>query len=567
MGNTYKFDRMFIPLYTQTLTICLHDTQAQNDKILIMLPDFRVRQRDYLLEISRALTQELDREKLLARILKIAIEMLAGQAGIIALKQTEGWRVAAAHGIAPAFLSYLAPLLAEEKVAELDVRELNRMLKELTYTASMGLLNGTALPLAAHGQVIGVIFIFRNYPDLFTPNDRVLLQSFANQAAIAVYNAQLYGQVSYEKQRLDALLDSAADGILILNADHTIERVNLAFEKLYNRSRAEITGRQHNEIIRWAVEPQGKTLEEAIANGWPLTPNATLYVEGDLKRPEPPPIPIGVTYAPLLSSEGKLRNVIVSVRDITHFRTAEEIKSTFISIVSHELRTPVALIKGYASTLRRDDAKWDKHTISDSLAVIEEEADRLSKMIDDLLDASRLQAGGLSLNRADVSLSTVAGRVAERFASQSTKHKIVAEFPEKFPVILADETRIEQVIANLVSNSLKYATHGEIRISGSVRPEQVIVCVSDEGPGIEAKDLPHIFDRFYRSTNAVKQTKGAGLGLYLARAIIEAHGGRIWADASTGFPPSGTMRRAQSDSSAQRPKPDSGARICFSLPR
>src|SRR5512144_1621715 len=196
-----------------------------------MLPDFRVRQRDYLLEISRALTQELDLEKLLARILRLAIEMLAGQAGIIAL-QGDGWRVAAAHGIAAALLSYLTPLRGEENVRELNVKELNRMLKELTYTASMGLLNGTALPLAAHGQVIGVIFIFRNYPDLFTPNDRVLLQSFADQAAIAVFNARLYGQVSYEKQRLDALLDSAADGMLILTANHTVERCNAAFERL-----------------------------------------------------------------------------------------------------------------------------------------------------------------------------------------------------------------------------------------------------------------------------------------------------------------------------------------------
>jgi len=518
-----------------------------------MLPDFRVRQRDYLLELSRALTQELDLEKLLTRVLKISIEMLAGQAGLIALKEQDGWRVATAHGIAPAFLSYLTPLLAEENVRELDVRELNRMLKELTYTASMGLLNGTALPLAAHGQVIGVIFIFRNYLGLFTQNDRMLLQSFADQAAIAVFNARLYGQVSYEKQRLDALLDSAADGILILNADLTIERANDAFERLYGKTHDQLTKLPHDDVIQWAGEPQGATLKESISNGWPLTPNATLYVEGDLERNLPPPLPVGVTYAPLISPDGKLRNIIVSVRDITHFRTADEIKATFISIVSHELRTPVALIKGYASTLRRDDAKWDKSTISDSLAVIEEEADRLSKMIDDLLDASRLQAGGLSLNRADVSLPILSDRIAERFATQSKKHKILTDFPKNFPVILADETRVGQVISNLVSNALKYAPEGEIKISGQVRPEQVIICVSDEGPGIEAKDLPHIFDRFYRSTKAVKNTKGAGLGLYLARAIVDAHGGRIWADAGNG--------------STQNRKSDSGARICFSLPR
>jgi PAS domain S-box-containing protein len=525
-----------------------------------MLPDFRVRQRDYLLEISRALTQELDLEKLLARILRISIEMLAGQAGLIALKEQDGWRVSAAHGIAPAFLSYLTPLLAEEKVRELDIEELNRMLKNLTYTASKGLLNGVGLPLSAHGQLIGVIFIFRNYPDLFSPNDRRLLQSFADQAAIAVYNAQLYGQVTYEKQRLDALLDSAADGILILNADHTIERVNESFEKIIGKTRSELVGKAHDEVICWARDPQGTTLERAERGGWPLTPRATLYVEGDLERMDLPPLPVGVTYAPLLSNEGKLRNIVASVRDITHFRTAEEIKSTFISIVSHELRTPVALIKGYASTLRRDDAKWEKAVIKDSLSVIEEEADRLSKMIDDLLDASRLQAGGLSLSRTDVFLPVLVERLAERFRTQSKKHTIVVDFPENCPVIVADENRLAQVISNLISNAIKYSPEGgEIRISGQVRSEQVVVCVSDQGPGIDARDLPHIFDRFYRSTKAVKHTKGAGLGLYLARAIIEAHGGRIWADAST---------PASSALPAVRPaKPASGARICFSLPR
>ncbi len=512
-----------------------------------MLPDFRVRQRDYLLEITRTITQELDLQKVLKRILRISIEMLAGQAGLIALREVKSWKVAAAQGIPPAFLRYLEPLLEEEQVAELNVGELNRMLQELTYTASMGLLNGTALPLMTHGAVIGVIFIFRSYPDLFSANDKQLLQSFADQAAIAVFNAKLYGQITVEKQRLDALIDSAADGILILNADHSIERVNDAFERIYGKTDDELRGKKHEEVIRWARKPVGLTLEEAEQDGWPPTPNAHLYVEGDMLRADEqmPFIPVGITYAPLMTAEGELQNVIVTVRDITHFRNAEEIKATFISIVSHELKTPVALIKGYASTLRRDDARWDKHIIQDSLAVIEEEADRLTKMIEDLLDASRLQAGGLSLKRTDVALPSLARRLAERFQTQTKKHALNVDFPAEFPIILADETRIEQVLSNLISNAIKYAPKGNICIGGQVRPEQVILCVSDEGPGIDPHDMPHIFDRFYRAEGAVRKTKGAGLGLYLARAIVEAHGGRMWVD----------------------PKPGAGARICFSLPR
>jgi signal transduction histidine kinase len=247
----------------------------------------------------------------------------------------------------------------------------------------------------------------------------------------------------------------------------------------------------------------------------------------------------------LLTPDGQVRNIIVTVRDITHFRNADEMKATFISIVSHELKTPVALIKGYASTLRRDDARWDKHVIQDSLAVIEDEADRLTHMIEDLLDASRLQAGGLTLTRTDLSLPNLARRLAERFQTQTKKHTLIVDFPADFPVIMGDETRIDQVLSNLISNAIKYSSKGEIRINGDIRPEQVIITVSDEGPGIDQHDMPHIFDRFYRADTAVRKTKGAGLGLYLARAIVEAHGGRIWIDAQHG----------------------SGARICFSLPR
>jgi PAS domain S-box-containing protein len=516
-----------------------------------MLPDFRVRQRDYLLEITRAITQELDLDILLTRILNISVEMLAGQAGLIALRELQGgWTVQVYHGIPSAFLRYLDPLLAavpdHEDPARFELPEINRLLQNLTRTVSLGLLTGVGLPLIARQQVIGVIFVFRSYPGVFSANDRALLQSFADQAAIAVYNAKLYTQVSSEKQRLNALLDSAADGILIMSPSHSIERCNPAFARMLGVAVKDVMGKAHDEIIRWMRHETGLTLEQAEGGGWPLTPNATLYVEGDLDRPTGIPLPVGITYAPLVSPEGTLLNIIATVRDITRFREAEEIKSTFISVISHELKTPIALIKGYVSTLRREDASWDRSVVNDSLAVIEEETDHLTELIENLLDASRLQAGALKINLSDVALNVLAGRMVERFRTQTSRHTITVDFAPDFSVILADEDRMGQVLSNLLSNAIKYSPEGgEIRVTGQVRPEQVIVCVSDQGPGIAPGDLPHVFDRFYRSTDATRTTKGAGLGLYLARAVVEAHGGRIWVD----------------------PKPGDGARICFSLPR
>lgn len=516
----------------------------------MLLPDFRVRQRDYLLEISRALTQELDLEKLLGRILIISIEMLAGQAGLIALRGERGkWTVPVSHNLPAPFLRYLAPLL--DQIAEdtppdqFELLEINRRLRELARMASMGLLNGVVLPLAARESVVGVIFIFRSYTDNFSANDRALLRSFADQAAIAVQNAQLYTQSVRSRQRLDALLDSAPDGILILAPDLTIERHNPAVERLLHLSSQALSGKPHDHIIRWSKPPSDITLEEAVAGGWPLTPHAHLYIEGDLKRGDSlPPLPVGITYAPLIS-DGILLNIIATLRDITRFREAEELKSTFISIISHELKTPLALIKGYVSTLRREDARWDRAIVNESLAIIEEETDRLDLLVENLLDASRLQAGGVALKRSDVNLPDLARRTAERMQIQTSRHTIVTDFPPNFPVIMADENRLHQVLANLVSNAIKYAAEGEICISGQTRADIVILCVSDQGPGIAPDDIPHIFDRFYRSPQAIRQTKGAGLGLYLTRAIIEAHGGKIWVDPETG----------------------KGARICFSLPR
>jgi signal transduction histidine kinase len=222
-------------------------------------------------------------------------------------------------------------------------------------------------------------------------------------------------------------------------------------------------------------------------------------------------------------------------------------KSTFVSIVSHELKTPVALIKGYASTLRRQDAQWDQATVRESLQVIEEESDRLARLIDDLLDATRVQTGNFRLTPVEMDLDDLVRNVARKFQSQTKHHTLIVDIPADLPIVHADEARITQVLSNLLSNAIKYSPEGgEIRVSSAVTPKEVIISVSDQGGGISAEDQKQLFTRFYRANNALtRKTQGAGLGLYLSKAIIDAHGGRIWVE-----------------SDGQH-----GARFSFSLPR
>ncbi len=516
-----------------------------------MLPDFRVRQRDYLLEINRAITEELNLQRVLDRIVRVSAELLGASASLIALRDVQdGWGIASTHGIHQDFLQYLDPLLADipdhGDPARFEVPEVSRRLQRITKSASMGLLTGVGLPMIVQGEVIGVIFVFRAYMGPFSRADTTLLGAFAAQAAIAAHNARLFTAVNQQRQNLDSMLEAAADGIFILDPSQKITRFNRACSRLTGFDPDEVIGREHGEIVRWLSHEPGMTLEEAEAGGWPVSAQGALYVEGDLITKSGGAISVGVTYAPALSEEGRLLSVIATVRDITKFREAEELKSTFISIISHELRTPVALIKGYVSTLRREDANWKREIVDDSLQVIEEETDRLAALIDDLLDASRLQAGGLALSLSDIALDHLARRMADRFSTQSDQHQFVLDFPEPFPLIRGDENRLIQVIGNLLSNAIKYSPQGgKITLSGRFADDEIVMCVKDDGPGIALEDVPRIFKLFYRSNEAARKTKGAGLGLFLAKAVVEAHGGRIWVD----------------DHSSQ------GARICFSLPR
>ena len=204
-------------------------------------------------------------------------------------------------------------------------------------------------------------------------------------------------------------------------------------------------------------------------------------------------------------------------------------QSVFISTVHHELRTPIAIIKGYASTLRRDDVEWERDVIREKMAIIEDEADRLTDLVEDLLTASKIQATReLKLSLADTDLSAVATRAAARL-EQPALHRIELSFPDGFPLIQGDEARLRQVIDNLLTNAIKYSPAGTtITLGGRFSEKNVTVFVRDEGAGIPKHEIGKVFDRFYRIDDKLtRSTHGTGLGLYLVKAIVEAHGGEI----------------------------------------
>ena len=503
----------------------------------------QLRQREYLLRISRAMTSRLDLPSLLRLILNSAVEMTGGEAGLIPLRGAEDqFAVRASIGIPGALLPLFQPLWddlpllsSQADLAQWRIPNLSAKLRLVAASVGITLSQVVALPLVLEDSLEGIIYIFRKQDHGFSGNDRQILASFADQAAIAVRNAQLYQQLSDEKRRLDAIIANSADGILILDRHQRVEVINRTLSQMTGWTTEKARGRLCHEILELR-DRQGRSLCDKEC---PLRKGAAVdhrYVEGDIITPQPKLLTVGITHTPLYDQDGYLLNIVCNVHDITRFREAEELKSTFISVISHELKTPVALIKGYAGTLRREDAHWDRDTLFDGLSVIEEESDKLADLIDNLLDVSRVQAGVLELEISDVALAQLATKVVNRLRTQTESHQLVLAFSEDLPVVSGDPERLEAVLYNLLTNAIKYSPEGgEIRVGGSANARNVVVYVADQGVGIADEDREHLFQPFSRvDSGLTRRTPGAGLGLFLCKAIIEGLGGKIWFESDPG---------------------------------
>jgi PAS domain S-box-containing protein len=503
------------------------------------LPDYQLRQRDYLIRISQAITSQLDLQPVLSLVVGYAVEIVAGNYGFIALYEEadDALRIAVANNIAPEQYTAFNPLLKALATPSATNQERARAVLRIADRLHLPLRQMVALPLLLRGDQIGVIVVFRAAVNVaFTLDDQALIEAFANQAAVAVQNARLYQGAVQEQQRLNAIIEQSADGVMILDWRWRITSFNRAMEHLTGWPREEAIGRPCAEVLGIHNE-QGANicLTACPLQRLPRVPNPT--VEGRMTTRDGRERYISSRYSATYGPDDEFLGAIANVRDITARKLEEQQQATFISVISHELKTPVAIIKGYASTLSRPDAHWDEATLRDGLQVIEEEADRLNALIGNLLDVSRMQAGGLRLQFGPVDLPTLADRIMQGIAASAPGHfEFQRRFPNTFPPVHADEERLRMVLANLLSNAVKYSpSGGTIRVGGWTEDDQAIVYVADQGVGIAPEDQQRIFERFYRVDNTLgRQTQGAGLGLYLAHVIVEAHGGKLWVESVPG---------------------------------
>ncbi len=401
---------------------------------------------------------------------------------------------------------------------------------------------GEALSLPSGESGVGVLPVREEDDGLYQSQHSLAY----DRGDLVARSARLLKRVVEEKQWLEAIIAYSADGILIVDGDCNIIGFNPAFERLSGWSVAELRGQNCYEALKFSAS-RGDALCGRLCpirlGTFVNKPEEDRRSEVILTTKTGEKRDVELTYSVILSTDRRILGGILGARDITARKEAEELQSTFLSVISHELQTPIAIIKGYAGLYADPTTPLDPARVREKMQIIEEESERLSKLVENLLYASRLQAGGIELHRQPLDVASLIRRVAIKMREVSQAHTLNLVLPdEELPEVSADYDKIEQVLVNLVENAIKYSPAGSnITLGAEPTSQEVRISVSDQGIGVPEGERQRIFDRFSRlDSRYVRERKGAGLGLYICKAIVEAHGGHIWVESAGSTPGSGS---------------------------
>ncbi|HLQ11521.1 MAG TPA: ATP-binding protein, partial [Ktedonobacteraceae bacterium] len=403
-----------------------------------------------------------------------------------------------------------------------------------------------AIPIISRHAGAVVLLVHRTEPHPFNQNEIDLLLTFANYATLAwehaiLYersdlrlhevaqeNERLYQRASEEKQKLEAIMGSMSDGLVLTGIDGTVLYANQGASAIAGLPGTALERRPISALYD-ALRAEAVDLadcERALAQA--ESAEATeLIVE--IKRHNQRHA-IHLRLFDVGDESGRTIGRGLLLRDVTRERELDEFKTTLLAAVGHELRTPLAAIKGHASTLLQEDVTWPLADQRHFLQTISGEADRLAQLVSNLLDLSRQEAGLLLLNREPIRVQDLVAKTIEQLSRPNAV--LTLQIPDDLPPVNVDGARIEVVLHNLVANALTYG-EGEVHITAERRDDVIILSVSDNGPGITPDELPHVFERFYRARYGRQQhSGGTGLGLTICKAFVEAHESAIWAESS-----------------------------------
>lgn len=320
------------------------------------------------------------------------------------------------------------------------------------------------------------------------------------------------------RREASAIVASMGDAVLVTDSDWNVLWVNPALEKLVGWTSAELRGRPVAQTFL-LFDERGDRAD--------FSDSSKLTVEDK----EGSRVPVQITTAPLLDENGGMLGQVVVTRDVSREREIDSLKSNLVSTVSHELRTPLTMIKGFSELLLTKDLSQER--FEKALVEINNSADRLSRLIDDLLSVSRIESGRLGLDLEDVNIKNVMEELIGSFSERENRSFLV-EADDL--TVRGDEDKVVQILTNLLSNAVKYSHDGStVRITAQRSEGSAEIAVTDEGIGITDSDAQMVFEKFGRVERPeVRQAGGTGLGLYITKSLVEAHGGQIWVEPGPG---------------------------------
>ncbi len=395
----------------------------------------------------------------------------------------------------------------------------------------------TMVPMEADGQVVGFAAAYGPRVDAdFTGDDTETLLTLANQGAAALVNEELYRAAENERAQLRDIVGHSSDGIYTVGPDRTVKSWNAAMVALTGYQEDEAVGQKCFNLLR---ARDGDGVDMCAADCPILAAAASRHEEvrdASVLNKEGLARWIRYAHAPIIAADGDMDADVVVVRDVTRERQTDELKADFVASVSHELRSPLTPIKGFLMTLLREDRDFAQDRRREYYKLMLMQSQRLERLIEDLLEVTRLEAGAGLVDATAIDAVDLVRQVVDRFTSEDPDRTVHVVAPDHAVYCRGDWMRTDQVLGNLLSNALRYAPpHEPVEVRLVPQGREVIFEVRDWGPGIPIDEQSRIFERFHRVGHYMtREPGGAGLGLYLAKRLVEAMGGRIWVSSRLG---------------------------------